>query len=219
MTTARFIIVFSHLPILLAAVYALVCYKKLGRELKTFAWFIFFSAFIQFGSLYLWFHQRNNMPLLHLYVGGGFLLLAWFYTRLLEKFMQTKVIWIAAGLFLLYTILNAVFVQNLFTFCSYPLTMESILVIILAVFTFSVFLNRIVKTSLWDDHKAINWINSGLFLYYSSTLLISFFGEMIVERLSETISFYTWELHSFFSVVMYSCFIIGLWKRSKKPVF
>lgn len=218
MTAPKIIILLSHIPILLAAVYALYCYKSLGRELKVFAWFIFFSGFIQTGSLALWFLRRNNMPLLHLYVGVGFVLLAWFYTTLLHKFMPVKIIWLTAILFLLYAIVNTFFFQDIFTFCSYALTTESVLIIILAIFTFTVFLNRIVKASLWDDSKSINWINAGLFIYYSSTLLISFFGTAIVHRIQGKIALYTWVLHSFFSVIMYSCFIISLWKRSGKPV-
>lgn len=219
MTVSKIIIIASHIPILLTAVYALYCYKKLGRELKAFAWFIFFSAIVQGISLVLWFLKINNMPLLHVYAGLGFALLARFYTILLHKFIHTKIIWLTALLFLLFALVNLLFFQNILTFCSYTLTAESVLVIILTVFTFSFFLKRIVKTPLWNDSTSLNWINSGLFIYYCSTLLISFFGAIIVHRLSEAISLYTWQIHSFFSVVMYTCFIIGLWKRSKKTAF
>lgn len=218
MTIPKIIILLSHVPILLTTLYALYCYKRLGKELKVFSWFIFFSGFIQMSSLSLWFLRRNNMPLLHAYVGIGFVLLAWFYTTLLHKFMPTKIIWLTAILFLFYTALNALYFQDIFTFCSYALTTESVLIIILAIFTFTVFLNRIVKASLWNDSKSINWINAGLFIYYSSTLLISFFGTAIVHRIQGKIALYTWVLHSFFSVIMYTCFIISLWKRSKKPM-
>jgi membrane protein implicated in regulation of membrane protease activity len=70
--------------------YAALCFKKAGTELRVFSYFIFFSGIIQFLSLLLWFLGKNNMPLLHIYVAAGFLLLAWFYRTLLRNFINPK---------------------------------------------------------------------------------------------------------------------------------
>ncbi|SEW44376.1 hypothetical protein SAMN05428988_5752 [Chitinophaga sp. YR573] len=208
-------IVLSHVPILLTVVYAAICYKQLGKELKVFSWFIFLSGIIQFTSLGCWYASKNNMPLLHIYVATGFICLAWFYQTLLKGFIKSKIIWLVAILFLIFTIINSLFFQSIFTFNSNALTVESILIIILALFTYRFFLNDIVKETSRYDIKSLNWINSGLFIYYSSSMLIFYFGSVITSTFTRNLNLYTWVFHSFFSIVMYTCFFIGLWKRSK----
>jgi hypothetical protein len=76
-------------------------------------------------------------------------------------------------------------------------------------------LNDTVKERRKQDIPSLHWINSGLFIYYSSNLLIFYFGALITHALSKQLNRYTWMLHSFFSIVMYTCFFIGLWKRPK----
>ena len=215
MTISKAVIVVSHLPILLTVVLAAIRFKGSGNELKVFCWFIFFSGIIQFTSLFFWFLGKNNMPLLHIYVAAGFVLLAWFYRLVLQNFINPKIIWSMAILFLLFTVINSLFVQNVFTFNSNALTVESILITILALFTFTFLLNNIVKETGQHDTRSLNWINSGLFIYHSSALLIFYFGATIIRTFSVNLNLYTWVFHSFFSIVMYACFFISLWKRSR----
>jgi hypothetical protein len=61
----------------------------------------------------------------------------------------------------------------------------------------------------------LTWINSGLFIYYVSSLLIFYFGQVITDTFSKELNRYMWIFHAFFSLVMYSCFFVGLWKRPK----
>lgn len=215
MNFARTVLIVSHIPILLAGVYTAAIFKTLGKELKVFSYFIFLNVVIQFTSLFLWFAGKNNMPLLHLYVAAGFMCLIWFYKTVLNTFVNAGIIWFVGVLFLVFTICNSLFFQNIFSFNSNALTVESVLLIILALFTFIFLLNDIVKETGERDSKSLNWINSGLFIYYSSSLLIFYFGAIITQSFSKTLNLQTWVFHSFFSIVMYTCFLVGLWKRSK----
>lgn len=215
MNFAQTIILSSHVPILVTVVFTAVRYRTLGPELKVFSWFVFVSGLVQFVSLGFWFASRNNMPLLHLYVAAGFACLAWFYGSVLKGFIDAVIIWSVTILFLLFTLINSLFFQPFLTFNSNALTAESVLIIILALFTYIFFLNDIVREKSGKDIKSLTWINSGLFIYYSSTLLIFYFGATINQVFSKDLSQYTWIFHSFFSVVMYIFFCIGLWKRSE----
>ena len=214
MSFSETIILLSHVPILFTVTYAAVYYSKLPRELKVFSWFIFLSGIIQFISLAFWFVSKNNMPLLHIYVAAGFLCLAWFYSTLLNGFIDAGIIWCIAILFLLFTIINTLFIQPIHTFNSIALTVEAILIVILALFTYRFFLSDIVKETSGRNIKSLNWINSGLFIYYSSSILI-FYSGAVITAFSRSLNLYAWIFHSFFSIVMYTCFFIGLWKRSK----
>ncbi|NSL87620.1 hypothetical protein ECE50_012305 [Chitinophaga sp. Mgbs1] len=214
MSFPEIIIIVSHLPILLTVVFAAIQYKKLDHPLQVFSWFIFLSGVIQFASLACWFAGKNNMPLLHIYVAAGFVCLAWFYKTLLSGFINAGIIWLITILFLVFTAINSIFIQPVDTFNSNALTVESVLIVILALFTFRFFLSDIVKATSGHHIKSLNWINAGLFIYYSSGMLIFYFGAAIIRIFSRDHNLYTWIFHSFFSIVMYTCFLIGLWKRS-----
>ncbi|NML37717.1 hypothetical protein HHL17_10980 [Chitinophaga sp. G-6-1-13] len=215
MSFSETVIVLSHVPILVTVVYAAIHYGTFPRELKVFSWFIFLSGIIQFTSLGFWFNSKNNMPLLHLYVAAGFLCLAWFYNTILNRFIDAGIIWLIAILFLLFTIANSLFIQPVHTFNSIALTVESILIVILSLFTYRFFLSDIVKETSGANIKSLTWINSGLFIYYSSSILIFYFGSVITIDFSRNLNLYAWIFLAFFSIVMYTCFFIGLWKRSK----
>lgn len=211
MSSSEILIIASHVPIAVSAVYALCIYRQLEPELKVFSFFLFFSAAVQLTALGLALKRINNLPLLHIYVAAGFLLLAVFYQNILNSFIRPRIIWAITVSFLVYTVLNSLFIEPIFTFNSMALTVESILVVILSLSTFIVLLNDIVKERRSTVIKSINWINSGLFIYYSSSLIIFY----LTRNFPLSINQYTWILHSFFSIAMYTCFCIGLWKRRR----
>lgn len=205
----------ANIPVLVAASYAAIRYKVLPKELQLFCWFIFFSTAIQFVSFFLWLNTLNNLFLSHIYVAVGFLLLCWFYEHLLQTWINRKIIrWIAFAFFI-FCLITSWFVQTIYTFNSYALSVESILVIILSLTSSIILLNESVKTSRKHLVKSLNWINSGLFIYYTSSLLLFYYGKFIMHFLPIVISKYIWVLHAFFSSVMYLCFFIGLWKRPR----
>lgn len=218
MNFSKAIVLLSDIPVLATVVYAALLYNTFSKPLKVFSVFLFLSGIIQFITLFLWFMGKNNMPLLHLYVAAGFPCLVWFYQTILGNFISVRIMWVTAAGFLVFTIINSLFVQDIFRFNSNALTVESILIIILALFTFIFFLNDTMKETGIKDIKSLTWINSGLFIYHLSCLLIFYFGDTIIFRLSEELSRLTWVFHAFFSIVMYTCFFIGLWKRSKTQI-
>jgi hypothetical protein len=215
MSVSYLISILSHLPIYVTTIYGVFVYKELQQELKIFSWLIFVSGLIQFVSLILALNGINNMPLLHLYVAAGFVLMAMFYSAVLNGFIDAKIIWMTTIIFTVYTIINSAFFQGILTFNSYALTVESVLVIIFSISSYMLFLTDDIKESKKHILSSLNWINSGIFIYYLSNLLIFYFGHIIVGSFSRQLNLYTWVLHSFFSLVMYFCFFVGLWKRPR----
>ena len=215
MSVSYLISILSHLPIYVTMIYGVMVYKELQQELKIFSWLLFVSGLIQFISLILALNGINNMPLLHLYVAAGFILMAMFYSAVLNGFVDAKIIWTTTIIFTVYTIINSAFFERIFTFNSNALTVESVLVIIFSISTYMLFLTDDIKESKKHILSSLNWINSGIFIYYLSNLLIYYFGNIITGPFSQELNLYTWVLHSFFSVVMYFCFFVGLWKRPR----
>jgi hypothetical protein len=219
---AFLVIKFSPILALTVAIYALVRFRKLPIELKTFCYFLFVSGLAQLASTIYWLQSKNNLPLLHLYVAAGFFCLAWFYRVILKDFIDEKIIWATVILFTLFTIINSLFIQTIYTFNSYALTVESILVVIFSLSTYMFMMEDIVKRKRTGLIKSLNWINSGLFIYYASSLLIFYYGEFFIRAFPRSFNLFnlqTWMLHTLFLAVMYFCFFMGLWHspRGERP--
>lgn len=215
MSFGKIISLFSDVPVLITVLLVVRGYNTYSRSLKVFSWFIFLSGIIHFIALLFWYVGRNNMPVLHIYVALGLPCLIWFYKTVLGDFISSRIMWAIVILFLLFTVINSLVIQDIFRFNSNALVVESIIVVILALSTFIFFLNDTIKETGIKDIRSLTWINSGLFIYYLSCLLIFYFGDTILFRFSREQSRLTWVFHAIFSIVMYTCFIIGLWKHSK----
>lgn len=175
--------------------------------------FLFLSCTIEIAAMVFWWNGKNNLPLLHVYVAAGFIVLAGLYGQVLRDFISRRILFVVMILFLLFTLLNSIFIQNIFTFNSYALTAESILVIIFSFFTLVLSQHEVFRDKQNKGFASIRWINAGLLIYYSSSLLLFYFGDIVNKSFPVYLSQYTWLLSNFFSAVMYTCFIVALWKR------
>lgn len=217
MSLVNTVIIISHLPIIATVIQCLCVYSKLGKALRVFSLFIFLSGFVQFTSLAFFLAGKNNMPVLHFYVAASVPCLVWFYKTVLGDYISNRIMLGIIFCFLAFTLGNSIFIQDIYRFNSNALVIESIIVIILSIFTFIFLLNDSIQEIEIQDKKSLNWINSGLFIYYLSCLLIYYYGDIILLHFSRSLVGLTWIFHSFFSIVMYTCFFIGLWKRAKTP--
>lgn len=156
------------------------------------------------------------MPLLHLYIPAGFVCLALFYRAVWQNVINPLVFPILIGLFVLYSLLNSVFIQHIFEYDSHALTAEAVLVIIFALSTFLLSQNEIAQEGNLPSLVGLNWINSGLLIYYASNSLLYYYGEIITRSLPPELGKKVWMLHGIFSIIMYMCFIIGIWKSLRK---
>lgn len=210
------IIKYASVPVLLVTGYAVFLYRQLGKELRVFTYFLFLAGIVELVSKIFWFQSINNLPLLHVYVAGGFVLQAWFYNSVLKGFINPRIIWIVVILFTVFTIINSLFFQSIYTFNSYAVTVQAILILILSLSTYFLLLNDIVKQERVSLLKSLNWINSGMFIYYASSLLIFYFSDLIFTHYSNFANKYLWSIHTLFLIIMNVCFFIGLWKRPAK---
>ncbi len=215
MNWIKLILIASDLPEVILTIVGLLCLKISERSTRVFSVFVIYSGIIQITALVLWLMHRNNMPLLHLYVPSGFVLLFLFYSSLLKDVINKGLMLFIMVAFVMFSLINSIFFQTIFTFNSYALSVESILLIILSIFTYLVFLSQKKDAAKVQETAGFIWINSGIFLYYTADLLLFYFGTFIMNHLTVSASSFTWVFHSFYSIVMNCLFIIGLWKRRK----
>jgi hypothetical protein len=158
------------------------------------------------------------MPLIHAYVIVGFYFISSFYEKVFEGFISKSAMRYTTVLVILLFVFLSVFVQPIFTFNSIALTIESVFVIVFSLSTYILLINDLAKKSWENLLTSLHWINSGLFIYFTSSLLIFFVGDLITQNSPSSQSRYTWLLHAFFSSLMYFCFFAGLWNRPRKSV-
>lgn len=211
----KLILIATDVPVVIAAVLGVLSLRTKDKLTNIFGVFLLYSGIIQILALLLWLLKINNMPLLHLYVPSGFILISMFYGVVFKTLINPIILKVLAIGFVVYSLLNTIFIEDLFSFNSYALSVESILLIILSIFTYLVFLGRKKDADNVQEKTGIIWINSGIFLYYTANLLFFYFGSYIMSRLSVSASSYTWAFHSFYSIVMNCLFIVGLWKRRR----
>lgn len=212
---ASAIIDYSNIPTFIVGVYTIIIYKKLPREMKYFSWFIFVSAIVQAVASILFYNKENNLPVLHIYTVVGFLFLINFYNHIFDGLIRPRILWTLGVLFVTYSIINSIFIQDIYTFNSYALSVQAVLIIILSLTTFAFLMNDIVRERRIGIINSLSWINAGLFIYYSSSLLVFYFGNMINSMSFSPLKRYTWFIYALFSIIMYFCFFVGLWKRPK----
>ncbi len=216
MNTTDIILICTNAPILLVALYAGYYFSTFGKELRVFSGFLFLSVLIQFPSSILSFFYTNNMPLLHLYTLLGGLILILFYRTLLQNYLPDKTLKYGAGLYVLFILIDSLFIENVFTFNTIGLTVEAVIIVILALSSFLILMNEHTAFNNKKLLKGITWINSGLFIYFTSNLLLYYFGDYLVHQSVSISSFkIIWMLHSLFLITMYLFFFVGLWKASK----
>ena len=215
MSTTALIMSIPYVPLLGMCVVAMVRYRGLPKAHQALAWYVFLTTIVQFTSLFFWFREYNNMPLSHAYTAVGFFGIVWFYREVLQQYIDQRILWWTAGLFSAFAILNAIFWQDLLTFNSYALTAQCVLVIILSMATHIVLLNDSVKQEKREQVRSLRWINNGFFIFHTGTILLFYFGKIIIDSFSVSGSLYSWIPHSFFATVLYICFLVALWTQPK----
>lgn len=203
-----------NVPTVIAAIYAAGKYPRFSNEFRVFSGFVFLSLVVQLTSQVLFEYSVNNLPLLHFHVPLGFIFLSIFYQKVFKSFIHKNVLsWIMIG-FVLFSILNTLFFQNLYTFNSYALSLESVILTIYSLSFFILLLDESVQLEKKKWLSSLKWINSGVFIYYASGLLLFYFGELLTKF--TTINFrISWIFHSCIHMIFYVCIIIGLWKHPK----
>jgi hypothetical protein len=211
----KWILALSCVPVFVTAAFAAAFYRRLDRQIRAFAPFLFVSGAVQLVSLGLWWFSIPNNFLLHVYVMLGFCCIAWFYGVVLEGFVSRSAIFWLMAVFISLSAVNLAFLQGWSTFDSNGLTAEAIVVIIFAMSTMLLSQNEAVSERQ-RNAGGLNWINGGLLIFYASAILLFYFGDIINQYYPKYQSRYSWLLHAFFSVTMYCCFLAGLWKSRVK---
>lgn len=213
MKLTQFILTLFYIPVFAVAGYAIVLHNKLEKELKMLSWWLIITGVLQLVSFSLWLMHENNLYVLHVLIPLRFLLLLLVYKRILQAHFPNTMMYIFGSGFVCYSVLNSIFLEPINSFNSMAMTVESVLLIILSLSTYILLMDKRFLQSLTISRKTVVWINGGVFLYYSSSLILMHFGAHIIRVVNAEWNRYTWIAHGIFMVILYYCLWRALWNR------
>ncbi len=205
----QLIVLFTYLPVLVAAWMALRRYRGADHPVKLLCWLIFFALLIESISRIFWFFKVSNLFLWPIYITVEFGLLMWIYSLVLDrKWLITLRGWMLAaftGIVLVRELGQpgqSVWIDNA------GRSIESVVVIFMALaYFYKVFQELKVQNLLLEPFF---WVSAGLLLFFSGNFLIFIFMNFILLY-SKNLNDQIWVIHALMNYMLYITYAIALW--------
>lgn len=184
-----------------------------------FTYFVFLNMITEFSARIFVEFGENNLPLLHLYTLGEFILLSFFFKQLFtNQIAAKKKINIFILIVSILIILNSIFLQSIFGFNSYAKTLVQCILIAYSLFYFVGIDSKIEGRN--DKEKARLIVNVAILIYYSGSLFIFMFSDFFL-RYGNGISRNFWMFNAGLNLIFQLIILAALWKvfRKKKYIF
>lgn len=191
-------------------------WSKLPKAFKIVVAFICFDLFIEIFSRVMAHTIRNNFPIFHLYALGLMLVWGLFYREVLPKssVLARYQKWIT-GITMGAVVLNSIFLQGLFAFCSYSITLVQIVIIVYSLaFAFS-----FLEEANPDDRemKSLRQINWAVLLYNCGSLFIFMFGTFFNTEAFKQSSAFLWKVNILLNIILDVVILLNLCKIIYSP--
>lgn len=149
---------------------SLIKYRTLTKWQKKVSVLVFITFLTDLTTFLLKSEGVNNMWVYHVFVPTVFVVMILIYSDHLSHFftsLQLRVLGIA---FVLFSLFNSAFLQTLLEFNTNAIVAASLMYILFSILYFHKRLNVDTKGVDWTVPSL--WFNSGVLLYYSSTLVL-----------------------------------------------
>lgn len=203
----------ADLNIIFLEFIALICLWKipiLPQRFKRICYLIWFNFAIEIGARVLAELSGNNLPLLHIYTLGEFLLLSYFYMGLLSapKFLAQNFKWVTIAIAIL-IISNTLFLQSIYGFNTYAKTAVQFIFILYAILYFFDLSEQ--DTLGVTEKKYLRLINSAILIYYSGSLFIFMFSNYFLQN-NLNLPSGLWAFNAILNLVFLALVSISLWQ-------
>ncbi len=184
--------------------------KKSYQELtlRIILHYLLFSGLINIAERILGNNKINNLPLLHLYtIGENLVILYFFYLVFKRQTFLKKVISVLMATFTLFALTNMFVIQGIYQYNSYSRPISSLIIIGLCMCYF-LSQTTVDQQQSWFQNP-LNWIITGLLIYFGSSLFHFAFLNVISERANLRYYFLMGNIHAGLVLVMYLLFTMG----------
>lgn len=183
-------------------------YKK--EPLKTIFFYLIFALLSYIISGILGFNGINNLPLLHFYTIVEYLFILRYFQHSLNEVKASRMIGLLMFIFPVLAVLDLIFIQDIFQYNSYPRPIAALIIIGLCMYYFFRHASNENKKS-WGS-VPLNWICSGLLIYFCSGFIYFAFLNIINQYASHATYFLFGTIHATLVLLMYLLFTIGFLK-------
>lgn len=202
------------LSVLIPLMMGIINFRILPKAFKLLCYYFITSLIVNVITTVLSYYHIPNLIFFHLYTPVEAVFLCLFFSEILRG---TKIVTFIRFLILafpLYCIINYVWFQNGNVFNTYTHPVESLLFICLSVFFFW---NQSVKQEeelKWTSIP-LNWIVTGLLLYFSSTFFLYVFSNVLINNYSRETNVFIWNVHGVIIILTNLLWAFGFYKCRK----
>lgn len=183
-------------------------FRSLDSALRIMTCYLLLSIGCSIAGSVLAAQNINNMPVGHIYTFLELILLSAFYLNIFKQGLFRYLIALLSLALLVFLAMNTLLPGKIYHFNNNGKSLEALLFILCSVGYFI--------SALDTDHKAaksspvLTYINAGLLLYFSSSLILFIINTIDVRYV--TMSILIWDMHASFLLLMFMLFSRALWK-------
>ena len=189
---------------------ALFRFRALNFEQRYLTILLGVTAAVEAGANYFWYNGWNNLLIYHFYTVVQFILITLLYTRKLEGLFPSVLFRILISAFILFAITNAVFFQSVRSLNTNVIILGSFIYILFSISYFYKLLKEVNYESL--QNNPMFWINAGILIYFSSTLILFVLGNRLIPESLRVIGV-AWSLHALFNIFLNMFYALALWVK------
>jgi hypothetical protein len=182
--------------------------------MKVIFYYLVVDGIVNLVAIALADNDIHNLPLLHVFTIMEFLMLSYFYLQVLRDKTARLVLRCLLIIFPLFCIVNFLFFQSINRFNTNTRPIEALIIMACSLAYFSETNDTATK---WSQIP-VNWVNTGLLLYFSGALFIFSFSNVTENFMSKkyhAIYFLMWNVHATLVLSMYLLIAIGFSKCRK----
>ena len=198
--------------VLLPVFAALYRYRSLSAAGRALLYYLLIEAVILATSSVLAYYKLPNTGLYHVSTVVEMLLLLFFFSHVFSNRKMVVYIKCTMLLFPVLALLNTLFLQTLNNFNSHTISLQYGLVILLC---FVYWLQPAEEPVTAWAQQPLNWISSGMLLYFSGSFVLLAFSAYINSHFSKQTNIVIWNVHAALAMLMYILMAIGFLKYKR----
>jgi hypothetical protein len=188
-------------------------YNILTKETKVIFYYLVITAITNLASIILAANSIPNLEIFHVYTIIEALLLLQFFALIFQSQALVRLTRFLMIGFPLFCCINFIFIQGISSFNPYTRPVEGIMFMLLCM-AYWWRTGDSDSTARWDT-MPVNWILSGLLLYFSSTFFLFIFSGFMFSRYSIGVNKMIWNIHATLVATTHLLFAVGFSKCKK----
>jgi len=184
-------------------------FRSLEPGLRVIVCYLLLSVACSIAGSVLASQNINNMPVAHVYTFLELILLSAFYMSIFRQGFFRYLITLLSMALLVFLAADTLLPGRIYRFNNNGKSLEALLFILCSVGYFISALDH-TDHKVTKSSRALTYINAGLLLYFSSSLILFIINTIDVRYVS--ISILVWDMHASFLLLMFVLFSRALWK-------